>query len=54
VRSRAIARKLDVICETSDTLTDLIATRTSHRLEWYIIALILLEVVLGLYDRFWK
>jgi uncharacterized Rmd1/YagE family protein len=54
VRSRAIARKLDVIRETSDTLTDLIATRTSHRLEWYIIALILLEVVLGLYDRFWK
>ncbi len=54
VRSRAIARKLDVIRETSETLTDLISTRTSHRLEWYIIALILLEVVLGLYDRFWK
>jgi uncharacterized Rmd1/YagE family protein len=54
VRSRAIARKLEVIRETSDTLTDLIATRTSHRLEWYIIALILIEIVLGLYDRFWK
>jgi uncharacterized Rmd1/YagE family protein len=54
VRSRAIARKLDVIRETSETLTGLVATRTSHRLEWYIIVLILLEVVLGLYDRFWK
>jgi uncharacterized Rmd1/YagE family protein len=53
-RSRAIERKLEVIRETADTITDLIATRTSHRLEWYIIALILLEVVLGLYDRFWK
>ena len=53
VRSRAIARKLEVIRETSDTLTDLVATRTSHRLEWYIIILILVEVVLGLYDRFW-
>lgn len=53
VRSRAIARKLEVIRETSETLTDLIATRTSHRLEWYIIVLILFEVVLGLYDRFW-
>lgn len=53
-RSRAIARKLDVIRETSDTLTNLVSTRTSHRLEWYIIALILFEVVLGLYDRFWK
>ncbi|WP_072392729.1 RMD1 family protein [Hyphomicrobium sp. CS1GBMeth3] len=54
VRSRAIARKLDVIRETSETLTGLVATRTSHRLEWYIIILILVEVVLGLYDRFWK
>ncbi len=54
VRSRAIARKLVVIRETSETLTGLVATRTSHRLEWYIIVLILLEVVLGLYDRFWK
>jgi uncharacterized Rmd1/YagE family protein len=54
VRSRAIARKLEAIQETSATLTDLVSTRTSHRLEWYIIALIVLEVVLGLYDRFWK
>lgn len=54
VRSRAIARKLEVIQETSATLTDLISTRTSHRLEWYIIILILFEVVLGLYDRFLK
>jgi uncharacterized Rmd1/YagE family protein len=53
-RGRALNRKLDVIKETAATITDLLATRTSHRLEWYIIALILFEVVLGLYDRFWK
>ncbi len=53
-RSRAVARKLAVIRETADTLTDLMATRTSHRLEWYIIALIMLEVALGLWDRFVK
>jgi uncharacterized Rmd1/YagE family protein len=53
-RGRAIARKLDVIRGTADTITDLMATRTSHRLELYIIALIGLEIVLGLYDRFWK
>ena len=53
-RSRALARRLDVIRETADTLTELMATRTSHRLEWYIIALILFEIVLGLYDRFIK
>lgn len=53
-RSRAIGRKLEVIRGTADTITDLIATRTSHRLEWYIIALIAFEIVLGLYDRFLK
>ncbi|MBL8566287.1 MAG: RMD1 family protein [Hyphomicrobiaceae bacterium] len=53
-RGRAIGRKLEVIQETSDTMTELLATRTSHRLEWYIIVLIAIEILLGLYDRFWK
>jgi uncharacterized Rmd1/YagE family protein len=53
-RGRAIERKLEAIRDTSDTITDLIATRTSHRLEWYIIALILFEIVLGLFDRITK
>ncbi len=51
-RGRAIARKLEVIRGTADTIADLMATRTSHRLEWYIIALIGLEIVLSLYDIF--
>ncbi len=53
-RGLAISRKLDVIRGTADTLVDLFATRTSHRLEWYIIALICIEIVLSLYDRFVK
>ncbi len=53
-RARAIERRLAVIRETADTITDLISTRTSHRLEWYIIALIALEIALGLWDRFTK
>jgi len=53
-RGRAIARKLEVIRGTADTITDLMATRTSHRLEWYIIVLIAIEIVLSLYDIFWK
>lgn len=53
-RARAIERKLVVIRETADTMADLISTRTSHRLEWYIIALIALEIVLGLWDRFFR
>ena len=53
-RARAIERKLVVIRETADTITDLISTRTSHRLEWYIIVLICIEIARGLYDRFFK
>lgn len=53
-RARAIERKLVVIRETADTITDLISTRTSHRLEWFVIALITLEIVLGLLGRLFK
>lgn len=51
-RARAIERKLVVIRETADTITDLLSTRTSQRLEWLIIALIAIEVALGLYNLF--
>jgi uncharacterized Rmd1/YagE family protein len=51
-RGRAIERKLEVIRGTADTMADLMATRTSHRLEWYIILLIALEIGLSLYQIF--
>jgi uncharacterized Rmd1/YagE family protein len=53
-RARAIGQKLEVIRETADTMADLLATRTSHRLEWYIIILIGLEILLGLFDRVFR
>jgi uncharacterized Rmd1/YagE family protein len=53
-RARAIGQKLEVIRETADTMRDLLSTRTSHRLEWYIIVLIAFEILLSLYDRFFK
>jgi uncharacterized Rmd1/YagE family protein len=53
-RSRAIDRKLAAIRDTSGTIVDLISTRTSHKLEWYIIALIAFEIGMSLYDRFGK
>jgi uncharacterized Rmd1/YagE family protein len=51
-RARAVERKLVVIRETADTITDLISTRTSHHLEIYIIILIAIELVLALWDHF--
>jgi required for meiotic nuclear division protein 1 len=53
-RARAIERKLVVIRETADTITDLISTRTSHRLEHYIIAPIAIEIALGIFYRILK
>lgn len=53
-RARAVERKLGVIRETADTITDLIATRTSHRLEVLVIVLIAIEIELALLDRVFK
>lgn len=53
-RARAVERKLAVIRETAETITDLIATRTSHRLEVLVIVLIAIEIVLALIDRLYK
>lgn len=53
-RARAVGQKLEVIRETADTMADLLSTRTSHRLEWYIIGLICLELLLGVFNRIFK
>jgi uncharacterized Rmd1/YagE family protein len=53
-RARAVGQKLEVIRETADTMADLLSTRTSHRLEWYIIGLICLELLLGLFNRVFR
>lgn len=46
-RLDALDRKLKVIAETANALTDIIDTRRSLRLEWAVVMLILVEVVIG-------
>ena len=53
-RARAVERKLAVIREMAETVTDLVATRTSHRLEILVIVLIAIEIALALIDRVFK
>ena len=53
-RARAVERKLAVIRETAEMVTDLVATRTSHRLEILVIVLIAIEIGLALIDRIFK
>jgi uncharacterized Rmd1/YagE family protein len=53
-RARAVERKLAVIRDTAEMVTDLVATRTSHRLETLVIVLIAIEIALALIDRVFK
>jgi uncharacterized Rmd1/YagE family protein len=48
-RSHALDRKLDVISRTVETLLGLVQNRRSLRVEWYIVALIVAELVLTVY-----
>ncbi len=51
-RHAAIERKLGVISQTSRTLLELLSSRHSLRVEWYIVILILVEILLSLYEMF--
>jgi uncharacterized Rmd1/YagE family protein len=49
-RDRALDRKLDVISRTIETLLGLVQTRSSARVEWYIVLLIIAELALAAYS----
>lgn len=49
-RSRALDRKLDVVARTVETLLGLVQTRSSMRVEWYIVILIVAELLLAAYS----
>ena len=48
-RDRALDRKLDIVSNTVETLLGLVQTRSSMRVEWYIVILIIAELLLSLY-----
>ena len=48
-RLAALDRKLELVARTERTLVDLISTRHALRVEWYIVALIVLEILLTVY-----
>ena len=49
-RDLALARKLDLISRTAETYIDLVNHRQGLRVEWYIVVLIVLEIVLSLWQ----
>ena len=53
-RHLALERKLDLVSRTAQTALDLQQQNTGLRLEWYVVILIVAEVLLSLYEIFVK
>ena len=49
-RQSALDRKLGLISDTAQTLADVWDNKQLHKLEWYVIALILFEIVISLFE----
>jgi uncharacterized Rmd1/YagE family protein len=52
-RQTAIDRKVSLISRTVRTVLELIQQRHTLRVEWYIVFLIVVEIILACYDIFW-
>jgi uncharacterized Rmd1/YagE family protein len=54
-RNVVLERKLDLIARTTQILLDLLQDRRTLRVEWYVVALIVFEIVLTLFQMtFWR
>lgn len=56
-RQSALDRKLGLISDTAQTLADVWDNKQLHKLEWYVIGLILFEIVISLFelgDKFFR
>ncbi len=51
-RHSALKEKLEVIHQTAETMVDLLHSRQSLRVEWYIVILIVFDIVLSLAEKF--
>ncbi len=51
-RHTVLERKLDLISRTAETVLDLLQHNTGLRMEWYVVILIVVEIVLSLVDLF--
>jgi hypothetical protein len=51
-RHAALEHKLSVISRTAETRLELIQSRHSLRVEWYLVALIIVEIALTLFQTF--
>jgi len=53
-RHQAIERKVELISRTAETALNLLQAQRSLRVEWYVVALIVVEILFSIYDIFIK
>ena len=53
-RHQALERKLDLVSRTAETALELMQHNSGMRVEWYIVILIVVEILLSLYELFWS
>jgi uncharacterized Rmd1/YagE family protein len=53
-RHTALERKLQLISRTAETVLDLLQHNSGLRVEWYVVSLIVVEILLSLYDLFFQ
>ena len=53
-RHHALERKLDLISQTAQTVLEFMQHSSSQRVEWYVVILIVVEILLSLYDIIFK
>jgi uncharacterized Rmd1/YagE family protein len=53
-RHSILERKISLTSRTATTALELLQTQRGHRLEWYIVILIVIEVLPGIYELFIK
>lgn len=53
-RHNALERKLQLISRTAETVLEFMQHSSSQRVEWYVVILIVVEVLLSLYDILFK
>jgi len=53
-RHNALERKLELITQTAQTVLEFMQHSSSQRVEWYVVILIVVEILLSLYDIIFK
>ncbi|HEY9665064.1 MAG TPA: RMD1 family protein, partial [Allocoleopsis sp.] len=53
-RHLTLERKLGLVSQTAETVLEMLQHNTSLRVEWYVVILIVVEILLSLYDLFFQ